>query len=147
LQIRKWRGFAPLALALLAFCACGPSFALAAARIPAASVSAAGIPVKVQGFIPGYTDDDLARLVSTCVAQVPVPGTIANETRSGWQVQVDVQNVSMPRTFTEIRVSLLHGANVVAFRWQRTMALSAAPQSSLCGVVSRLTQQLWISPP
>ena len=144
MRLKKTRGIVTLVSLVLVLGACSPAPSLAA-DAPAEPVAAADIPVTVQGFLPGYTDSGLAQSMSSCVAQVPIPETMANEVHARWQVQVDVQNVYVPHSATEVRISLLRDAHVVASRWQRETALDAAPRAGLCGTVSSLTQQLWAS--
>jgi hypothetical protein len=110
-----------------------------------ASAASTSVPVTVQGFVPGYTDSGLTQLVNTCVAEVPASETMANELRGKWQVQVQVQNLYLPHVNTVVRVTLLDGKRVVAFRWKRTVSLDTAPSAAFCWTVSELTQQLWDS--
>lgn len=123
---------------------------VAAGGASAASTIKASVPVTVQGFVPGYTDSGLTQLANTCVAEVPAPGTMANELHGGkWQVQVQVQvqvqDVYMPHVATVVRATLLNGKRVVAFRWKRTVSLDTAPSAAFCWTVSELTQELWDS--
>jgi hypothetical protein len=142
LRIKKRCGAAALVPVVLVLTACS-AIPAPAAGAPAEPIGVAGIPVTVQGFLPGYSDSELLQSVTSCVAQVPATGTIGDAPHPGWQVQVDVQNVYMPHIATEVRVTLLHEAHVAAFRWQR--APDAAAPQQLCGTVSRLTQQAWAS--
>jgi hypothetical protein len=110
-----------------------------------ADTAKASVPVTVYGFLPGYTNTGLKQLVGACVAEAPVPGTLADAPRTGWQVQVDLENVSMPRVGTVVKATLLDGKKVVTSTWNRTAALDTVPRAVLCSTVSQLTQKLWAS--
>jgi hypothetical protein len=112
-------------------------------RMQPTSAGKASVPATVYGFLPGYTGSGLQRLVSACVAGVPIPGALADAPRAGWQIQVDVQDVSMPRVATVMKATLLDGNQVVTSTWKRTAALDTAPRSVFCDTVSQLTQKLW----
>jgi hypothetical protein len=141
---KKCRGVAALIPVALVLTACTPSLTQAAIG-PAGPAVETNVPLVVEGSLPGYTDSKLTQAVSACVAQVPMPGTMPNEPHAGWQMRVDVRNIYMPHSFTEIRMSLMRETHILAVRSGRQMALDAAPRAALCMTVSNLTQQLWAS--
>jgi hypothetical protein len=117
----------------------------AASEQPALPGAAAPVPVNVEGFIPGYSDKTLLRLVDRSVAGVPVPQTLADVSRSKWKLQVHVENIYMPRATTVVAVTMLDQKRVVAANWRRVESLGSAPRVVLCNTVSGLTKQLWHS--
>lgn len=140
MRVKKNRGIAALFPVILVLNACGvrPD---PVAGAPADPAWVTGVPVTIQGFLPGYSDSGLAQSITSCVAQAPTAGTIADELHAGWQVQVNVQNIYIPRPATEVGVTLLYDEHVEAFHWHR--ALDAERPAALCGTVSRLTEQDW----
>ena len=129
-----------VALKILSVLAAAAFSVAAAQSVPAVEAAA---PAEMHGFLPGYTDAGLQFLVRACVAAAPVSGMPVHAGLTGWQVQVDVANVWMPRVFTVVRATLIEGDQIAASYWVRTAALDTTPQAVLCGTVWRLTQKLW----
>jgi hypothetical protein len=115
-------------------CFLSPASAFAASTV-------ASTPTTVNGFIPGYTANHLARTIDRSVASVPVP--VAMTTQATWRFQVQVSNVYMPHVATVIKATLLDRNHVVASDWKRVDLSNAASPGVLCDAMADLTQQLW----
>jgi hypothetical protein len=99
------------------------------------------IPVQVTGFLPGYPDATLQRLITKCAAR-PFAGVSA-AVANGLSLHISLDNEYLPHAATRIRLHLLRNGKTVAYRWARTSA--AVPSQNLCWVTINLTEQAWSS--
>ena len=141
MKIRYWIALFGIVLAM----SCHATPPAAASERPALPGAAAPVPVNVEGFIPGYSDKTLIRLVNRSVAGVPVPKTLADGSQSKWKLQVHIGSMYMPRAATVVTVTLLDRKHVVATDCRRVKSLDSTPRVVLCNTVSELTNQLWHS--
>lgn len=97
--------------------------------------------VTVTGTMPGYSERDLARTVSSCVVSMAPPKT--TQVRRGPQIQVHFESVYTPLASTIVTAELLDDGRVDAVRRKQIRGLASAPSAEACQVVSQLTAQLW----
>jgi hypothetical protein len=135
-KIRMIFGLAPV-VSLLSGCA-APGPAGVSATAPSRSAA-----VVVTGSMPGYTDRDLARMVSSCVASPTLSRTTDKQDRPNWQIRIHFESVYTPYANILVTAELLNGRRFDAVRWNQTRGLASAPPVETCQIVSNLTQQLW----
>jgi hypothetical protein len=129
---------APVSLAgSLVACAAVPPDGNALLKPDAASRP---IHAVVDGSALGYTNRDLAQLVSSCLAEMPSPD---NAPTKAWEVRLHFETATLvPHPYEQVRATLFDHGKPVASRWTRTLSPDVEARNEFCGSVGDLMQQV-----
>lgn len=101
------------------------------------------LPVTVQGFLPGHSDDQLSHMLAACAGEAKTPAKLMEAPVNLWHIRIQVTTLYKPRADTTISISMLKGQRVMATKSKHAAGLNTAPNAALCYTVSGLTQDLY----